>query len=1261
MAIRIPTYERHVQLDSGAQTLPRFTADTSIGKGLKEAGSALAQVAAHWKAKQDSLDRLQMHQNHGLLQQQIKIIEAEENAKFDPGKDTLGALHERISARVAQAVAAFQANAPVQLRNDYKVYGDAAMSSASNGAAYQENQRRNEYGKSELDKITSQLVDSLHKNPDKLPQTVEQIRKAIKDIGPASGLTDAQRRILDEGYLHQLAKAAAQGFAAQNRQDEGKVVLDQFVKDRIAEEKAQRVPAPGVPSTAPAQPGARQPGQAPQAGQPAGPTGPGPAPKPIQESNIDLSKQPLVKTPEGTATVRSITVEMDGQHIVIPTVTSDGKGGGRIMSDAEAIQRYKDTGQHLGIYGSKADAEKAAVDLHNREAARIGAGAAAEPGTMSADAAARGILPMGQTAATGAAATAGGTDALNAKRIAEIDGKPEIKAAIEKVAAETGYDANLLKVAASIESSGNPKAKSGEHVGLFQLTKAEQGMHGGGERTDPEANTRAFVQVLERNKGLLTTALGRPPTNQELYFSHNQGVGGTIAHIQNPDQPAWKTLLQTSEGQEKGEAWAKAAVKGNVPADVLKRLYGGDETKINSRELMAIKGTQVAGGGIDEAVTTARVQPEQQVLAKSAVVASADGTVVPDTRPTYLGGMNVGARPTEAPTIAGYRASKEFRLDESGAHGFQRGGIKVADWLVDSVRAASNTLPEGYTVKVISTVDPRSTGTPWHPSGRAIDVQIYDPNGKPVPNTGPPSTPGWSLYENMAAAAKAYAEDKHGKNLTWGGHFNTGTPFDRMHFQVGGPEGGGSARSFTPQQIEGGRLAIQTASQPGGGPVQVASADGIPLSRWEQLGVTLNNQLDGSTMKAAAINHAMKVSLQGRVQADIVSTQLNGKGITLPKELQDYYKHPTSDLSFDLIAGKLGTGAAIKWQQDKDYAQKIYNGGANMEDMPRDTILQRLQEIKPDPNSPYYVDQAKVYNEVLKKAQKVTNERNADPAGYADKDPAVAQALEDARKDPQNPEKIQALITARMNRQAQLGIDPALRTPISNEQAKILAQPLLDRARPDRDSAGSEVAQNIVKFVGKATAEGVPDLAHRALQTVLKVKGINDQQAAATADALVTAQHPPPAPLVPSDGKPKNYDLSYLSKDGYFFGYSPELPSYYGRQDEPSDNYADNPPAEAATFQPGTKFIPSKHIEQLLKDPSLADIFDNGSPGRPGYGPGAAKHFLEGGKNTPVSTPLSTPTPEEQKADVLESPVPLPGQPDLLTQPEEQPAEEGTP
>lgn len=157
------------------------------------------------------------------------------------------------------------------------------------------------------------------------------------------------------------------------------------------------------------------------------------------------------------------------------------------------------------------------------------------------------------------------------------------------------------------------------------------------------------------------------------------------------------------------------------------------------------------------------------------------------------------------------RAGGTIRLDETGAHNYARGGVNVQPWLIDSVREATRVLPQGYTASVISTVDPRTkTGTVWHPSGRAIDIQIFDPQGNKVPNIGGPNTPGWSLYENMGAAAKAYAVQNYpNEKFVWGGHFNTGTPYDRMHFQSTGT----SARNFTPRQIAAASETLRATTQ----------------------------------------------------------------------------------------------------------------------------------------------------------------------------------------------------------------------------------------------------------------------------------------------------------------------------------------------------------------------------------------------------------------------------------------------------------------
>jgi hypothetical protein len=75
----------------------------------------------------------------------------------------------------------------------------------------------------------------------------------------------------------------------------------------------------------------------------------------IEAGNIDLTKRPKVKNPDGSiSTVRSIGVEMDGMHFLIPTVI-----GSKVVSDDEAITHFKESKQHLGIYKSKQAAKRA--------------------------------------------------------------------------------------------------------------------------------------------------------------------------------------------------------------------------------------------------------------------------------------------------------------------------------------------------------------------------------------------------------------------------------------------------------------------------------------------------------------------------------------------------------------------------------------------------------------------------------------------------------------------------------------------------------------------------------------------------------------------------------------------------------------------------------------------------------------------------------------------------------------------------------------
>lgn len=81
----------------------------------------------------------------------------------------------------------------------------------------------------------------------------------------------------------------------------------------------------------------------------------------IAPGNIDLKNRPRVRNADGSiSTVRSMSANFDGREVLIPTVSDDG----RILTDEQAIDAYRRTGRHLGMFASPEAATRYAEQLH---------------------------------------------------------------------------------------------------------------------------------------------------------------------------------------------------------------------------------------------------------------------------------------------------------------------------------------------------------------------------------------------------------------------------------------------------------------------------------------------------------------------------------------------------------------------------------------------------------------------------------------------------------------------------------------------------------------------------------------------------------------------------------------------------------------------------------------------------------------------------------------------------------------------------------
>ena len=706
-------------------------------------------------------------------------------------------------------------------------------------------------------------------------------------------------------------------------------------------------------------------------------------------------------------------------------------------------------------------------------------------------------------------------------------------------------------------------------------------------------------------------------------------------------------------------AGRKAAIKDNIPKDVLTRLFGGDVTKVSSGDMLAIQGTRFSGGNIDEAVTNARLAPRPGE--RQTITADASGRVI-DTdqnqQPRSIIGGSVDAggqpQPPQAFSVAGLPIKTAYSPGQhiwSISHGYGGAvqGHRAAQYWIDTLQSALETQRSG---------DPsRGGGKSWLPLLHRQDGTVYQ--GAPLDartNHIKPSSSSERIarpdVNNNNAIGIAYvgkgppndAQKQSGHALVAGvQQLNPNAPItaDNVlgHGEVQRDRDKGEGMDIVQLVRSGAPAPVLTGDDGSGRPAAPAA-----LSRWQMDAERQKNALDGAAMKGASVKAEFEKKLKLTLDSDVKGMAANGNGVTLTKDMQNYFH--TDKLTFDFVSNRLGTGTALTWQEQREHAQKFYEGTNNMPLMSNEGIADRLASLKPQDGTATFAKDKQLYTDASKVAQGIFKDRLKDPAAAADQFPDVKAARDAAYADPTNVDKAKALVDARVKAMNFIGVPAATQSPITIDEARTVGAPLRALTDPDptHSMAGAQVAKNVLQIVGND-----PELATKAMETVLKQKDISKDTRQAAAAALqvaktelansqenpLTAEQPKQAPA----GKGEAPSYAELAGFGYHDTLTMGPP--------PFDTAAESGGGREGSFVPGTGYIPPDRIQTLLanqNNPEIRKFFNEA------YGSGAAEHFIKmgsemsssGAANQPGAINAQPVTGDGTQGDQFSFPLPSP-------------------
>jgi hypothetical protein len=273
---------------------------------------------------------------------------------------------------------------------------------------------------------------------------------------------------------------------------------------------------------------------------------------------------------------------------------------------------------------------------------------------------------------------------------------PEIAAAAKR----NGVSENYLTRTAQIESNFNPNAYNAQSkaAGAFQFVPSTGAKYlNGGSPYNLANSADAAARLALDNSKALTQALGRPPTDAELYLAHQQGAAGAAKLLANPNARAGDLVGNSAIAANGGNPNAPASVFTNLWAT---KFNGGVGKSIPSSALAPNVTTtpQAAGPGLisgADAPLSSALQPAPAPVAQPAAPPLQKAPEAPATPVTPVATTPAAATvPNSSLAPTGTAADNTKPLLSSGYQPVDAGPSKAVLAEQEGQGAAYGKLPE---------------------------------------------------------------------------------------------------------------------------------------------------------------------------------------------------------------------------------------------------------------------------------------------------------------------------------------------------------------------------------------------------------------------------------------------------------------------------------------------------------------------------------------------------------------------------------------